>query len=124
LDFQIDSRDGTTDTTFAAFIGTLSLNALKLGVNDSTKMTISASTGTVGYVGIGTSSPTTPLTVSGSTSRTFDVGGLGYSNLAKSGVVTSIGPVTTTICGTFSDSLLITTGSYYTTSDRRIKKKY
>ncbi|DBA04774.1 TPA: hypothetical protein N0F65_004411 [Lagenidium giganteum] len=119
FDIQIDSRDQSLDNTYAAFIGTVTLNDLKFGTNDSTKMCIKSSNG---YVGIGTTSPTTPLEVNGSTSRTFDAGGLGYGQLSKTTTTFSIGPVTTNICATFANSTLLSTGSYYTTSDRRIKK--
>ncbi|DBA02161.1 TPA: hypothetical protein N0F65_004796 [Lagenidium giganteum] len=121
LDFQIDSRDQSLDTTYSAFIGTLSLNSLKFGVNDSTKMTISASSGTVGYIGIGTSTPNTPLDVRGTQSRTFAAPSANYGQLGTTSTTFSIGPVSVGVCATFADSVLLTAGSYYTTSDRRLK---
>jgi hypothetical protein len=126
ISFQIEILEGSgLTTTNGTFIGNITQNDLKLGVNNSTKMTISSATATSGYVGIGTSSPVVPLDVSTSgTSRSFDVGGLGYGQLSKTTTTFSIGPVTTNITAQFSNSVLLSTGSYYTISDQRIKKNF
>lgn len=126
ISFQIEILEGSgLTTTNGTFIGNITQNDLKFGVNNSTKMTISSASSTSGFIGIGTSSPVVPLDVSTSgTSRTFDVGGLGYGQLSKTTTTFSIGPVTTNITAQFSNSVLLSTGSYYTISDQRIKKNF
>ncbi|DBA03219.1 TPA: hypothetical protein N0F65_003939 [Lagenidium giganteum] len=71
FDIQCHSGSGLTTTTAVA-IGTLTNNDLRFMVNDSSKMTLAASNG---YLGIGTTSPSAPLSVSGTASNTFNVGG-------------------------------------------------
>ncbi|GMF09617.1 unnamed protein product [Phytophthora lilii] len=87
--------------------------------NDSTKMILSAT----GRLGVGTTGPSYILDVSGSVSTTIDSGGLGYGQLSKTATSFTIGPLSSqSVSARFSNSTWITSGSYFTTSDRRIKK--
>lgn len=116
------NNNASTTSTNSGFIGTFSNSDLRWGTGNSTKACLQYSTG---YFGLGTTSPVVPLDVATSgTSRTFDVGGLGYGQLSKTTTTFSIGPVTTNITAQFSNSVLLSTGSYYTISDQRIKKNF
>ncbi|DAZ93905.1 TPA: hypothetical protein N0F65_005833 [Lagenidium giganteum] len=117
FDVQLHSGSGLT-TTNAAIIGTFSNNDLGFQTGDSRKMTLKYSTG---YLGIGTTSPSAPLSVSGTASNTFNVGGAPYALGGTSSYGTSLlGPVTVSVSATFGGP--IQCSSIYCTSDRRAKE--
>ncbi|DAZ96829.1 TPA: hypothetical protein N0F65_007090, partial [Lagenidium giganteum] len=90
FDIQVHSGSGLA-TSNAVVVGTFSNNDLKLQTNDSGKMIIKAN----GYVGIGTNSPAAYLSVSGTASNTFNVGGALYALGGATAYTTSqLGPVT------------------------------
>jgi len=65
------------------------------------------------------------LDVFGSTSATIDVGGSGYGSLSKTATSFTIGPLASqSITARFSNGILLTSGNYFTTSDRRIKNNF
>ncbi|EGZ30669.1 hypothetical protein PHYSODRAFT_454938, partial [Phytophthora sojae] len=71
----IQCHNSTSATsTNSVFFGSMTNNDLRLGTNDSTRMTILGGTN-AGRVGIGTTSPAAQLDVSGSVSQTIDSGG-------------------------------------------------
>ncbi|NBW12416.1 MAG: tail fiber domain-containing protein [Caulobacteraceae bacterium] len=116
FEIQVNSGANTTSTN-AVFMGTLTNNDLRIGANNSTKMIIKAN----GYVGINTTSPSTYLSVSGTVSNTFNVGGQLYAIGSSTAYTTSqLGPVTVSVSATFAGP--IQCSSIYCTSDRRVKK--
>ncbi|RAW36415.1 hypothetical protein PC110_g7327 [Phytophthora cactorum] len=91
VEFQIKVNNGPgATTTNAAWIGTRTANDLKFGTNDSSIMIISAA----GRVGIGTTTPSYQLHVSGSVSSSIDAGGSGVAYFLRSGgLVSTNGPL-------------------------------
>ncbi|KAJ8572058.1 hypothetical protein ON010_g4776 [Phytophthora cinnamomi] len=85
--FQIEVNNGNKATsTNAAWIGTSTANDLKLGTGGTTQAILTSA----GRFGIGTTSPSAWLEVSGSVSQTVDAAGLGYGALTKSNTVFTI----------------------------------
>ncbi|DAZ97453.1 TPA: hypothetical protein N0F65_009904 [Lagenidium giganteum] len=117
FDVQLHSGSELTSTN-AAIIGTFSNNDLGFQTGDSRKMTLKYSTG---YLGIGTTSPSAPLSVSGTASNTFNAGGAQYALGGTRCYGTSLlGPVTVSVSATFGGP--IQCSSIYCTSDRRTKE--
>lgn len=119
FDLQIQAGASTTSTNAVA-MGTYTSNDLRFMVNDSTKMTVRSSNG---YVGIGLTNPIAPLEVAGSASLSVDPGGLGYGSLSKTTTSFSMGPLSgQSISIRSAAGILVASGSYFTASDRRLKK--
>lgn len=118
IDFCIEVNAGaSTTTTNATWIGNLTNNDLRFGTNNSTKMVLD----TNGRLGINTTSPSSYLSVSGTVSNTFNVGGQLYAIGSSTAYTTSqLGPVTVSISANFGGP--IQCSSIYCTSDRRVKK--
>jgi hypothetical protein len=117
IDFCIEINSGAnTTSTNATWVGNLTNNDLRFGVNNSTKMILD----TNGRLGIGTTAPSTTLHVSGIVSNTFNVGGSLYSTGTSTAYTTSqLGPVTVSVAAMFGGP--IQCSSIYCTSDRRCK---
>lgn len=75
-----------------------------------------------GRLGVETTSPGGYMEVNGSVSQTIDAAGLGYGALTKSQTTFTIGPLASIVVSIKSaNSMLVSAGSYITTSDRRLK---
>ncbi|KAG6942284.1 hypothetical protein JG687_00019147, partial [Phytophthora cactorum] len=117
---QIHNGSNGTSTN-AMFIGTMTNNDLRLGCNDSTKLTIQQA----GRVGIGTSSPGAFLEVSGSVSSTIDAGGSGVAYFLKTGgLVSMTGPLLSINVSIKSSNAVLAGAGFYTTSYARLKKDF
>lgn len=76
------------------------------------------------HCGINTT-PSYYLDVNGSDTVTIDVGGSGYGQLSKTTTTFTIGPLASqSVTARFSHSILLSSGSYFTTSDFRIKENF
>ncbi|GMF64710.1 unnamed protein product [Phytophthora lilii] len=116
LAFQLSNGVNTTSTN-SAYMGTVSSNDFVIMTGNSRKMTITSA----GRVGIGVSSPSTILHVSGTVLNTFNVGGSLYALGGSTAYTTSqLGPVTVSVSAMFSGP--IQCSSIYCTSDRRVKE--
>ena len=113
-----------TTNTNAVFIGSLSNNDLRLGVNNSTKLTISAGASTAGFVGIGTSLPDIPFSVQLNKSYNVDQASAGWSKVSfgSASISTGIGPTSQNISGLFSSGVLCS--SLWVQSDLRLKTNF
>ncbi len=115
-----NSTSGTS--TNSVFVGSITDNDLRLGTNDSTRVTITAGTNP-GRVGIGTSGPSFTLDISGSVSTTIAAGGTLYGQGNNTAYTSTLGPLTgQSISLRTSNGILITAGSIFVTSDMRLKK--
>lgn len=119
IDFCIEVNSGTNATsTNATWIGNLTNNDLRFGVNNSTKMILDSN----GRLGIGTNGPGATLSVSGTVSNTYNTGGQLYAIGSSTQYLTSqLGPVTVSVAADFGGPIRCT--SIYCTSDRRCKEQ-
>ena len=99
IDFCIEVNFGAnTTTTNAALFGNLTNNDLRFGVNNLTKLILD----TNGRLGIGTTTVSTTLHVSGTVLNTFNVGGQLYAQGTSTAYTTSeLGPVTVSVAAMF-----------------------
>ncbi|ETL79715.1 hypothetical protein L917_19710 [Phytophthora nicotianae] len=119
VQFQIQVHNGNRSTTAnASWIGNITNNDLRFGVNNSTSMILT----TTGRLGLGTTSPSAPLHVPGSNSFVFGAGGTTVYRLrTDSGATESaLGPITYSVAGIFGGYIASTAMAM--TSDRRLKK--
>ncbi|EEY55384.1 uncharacterized protein PITG_09329 [Phytophthora infestans T30-4] len=119
VQFQIEVHNGNRSTTAnASWIGNITNNDLRFGVNNSTSMILT----TTGRVGLGTTSPSAPLHVPGSNSFVFGAGRTTVYRLrADSGATESaLGPITYLVAGIFGGYIACTAMAM--TSHRRLKK--
>ncbi|GMF39421.1 unnamed protein product [Phytophthora lilii] len=119
VQFQIQVHNGTNSTpSNATWIGNSTNNDLRFGINNSTAMILT----TTGRLGVGTTSPSAPLHITGSNSFTFGAGGLTVYRLrTDSGATESaLGPITYSVAGIFGGYIACTAMAM--TSDRRLKR--
>ncbi|KAJ8519119.1 hypothetical protein ON010_g18114 [Phytophthora cinnamomi] len=93
VQFQIEVHNGTSATAAnASWIGNITNNDLRFGVNNSTSMILT----TTGRLGIGTTRPSAPLHVPGSNNFVFGTGGTTvYCLRTDNGATESaLGPIT------------------------------
>ncbi|GMF56773.1 unnamed protein product [Phytophthora fragariaefolia] len=117
--FSITVHNGNRSTTAnASWIGNITNNDLRFGVNNSTSMILT----TIGRLGLGTTSPSAPLHVPGSNSFVFGAGGTTvYRVRTDSGATESaLGPITYSVAGIFGGYIACTAMAM--TSDRRLKR--
>ncbi|GMF37840.1 unnamed protein product [Phytophthora lilii] len=114
--------NGTTSTSSnAMWIGTHTANDIIFGTNSSTKMVLTSA----GCLGIGTNSPAAQLDVSGSVSSTIDAGGSGVAYFTRtSGLVSTIGPLSSINVSVRASNAFLAGAGFYTTSDVRIKTDF
>ncbi|KAF1795746.1 hypothetical protein GQ600_9046 [Phytophthora cactorum] len=104
----------------AMWIGTHTNNVI-FGTNSSTKMVLTAA----GRLGIGVGSPSCPLDVSGSVSSTIDSAGSGVAYFTRSsGLVSTIGPLSSINISIKASNAFLAGSGFYTTSDVRRKKDF
>ncbi|GMF29954.1 unnamed protein product [Phytophthora lilii] len=105
-------------TANASWIGNITKNDLRFGVNNSTSMILT----TTGRLGFGTTRPSAPLHVPGSNSFVFGAGGTTmYPLRTDSGATESaLGPITYSVAGIFGGYIACTAMAM--TSDRRLKR--
>ncbi|GMF38166.1 unnamed protein product [Phytophthora lilii] len=119
VQFQLEIHNGSTWTsTNPVWLGTKTNNDLRLGTNDTTQVTITSS----GRVGLGTTTPSTPLTVSNAVSFTFGSSAQPVYRLrTDSGVTESaLGPIVYSVAAIFGG--YISCQAMAMTSDRRLKR--
>ncbi|KAG6943803.1 hypothetical protein JG687_00018231 [Phytophthora cactorum] len=119
VQFQIEVHNGTNSTSSnASWIGNITNNDLRFGVNNSTSMILT----TTGRLGLGTTSPSAPLHVPGSNNFVFGAGGMTVYRLrTDSGATESaLGPITYSVAAIFGGYIACTAMAM--TSDRRLKK--
>ncbi|GMF36579.1 unnamed protein product [Phytophthora lilii] len=119
VQFQIEVHNGTSATAAnASWIGNITNNDLRFGVNDLTSMIVT----TTGRLGIGTTSPSAPLHVPGSNNFVFGAGGTTvYCFRTDSGATESaLGPITYSVAAIFGGYIGCTAMAM--TSDRRLKR--
>lgn len=119
VQFQIEVHNGTNATsTNATWIGNVSNNDLRFGINNSTAMILT----TTGRLGIGTTSPSAPLHVPASNNFVFGAGGTTVYRLrTDSGVTESaLGPISYSVAAIFGGYIACT--AIAMSSDRRLKK--
>ncbi|GMF22824.1 unnamed protein product [Phytophthora lilii] len=118
VQFQIQVHNGNRSTTAnASWIGNITNNDLRFGVNTSTSMILT----TTGRLGLGTTSPSALLHVPGSNSFVFGSGGLTVYRLrtASEATESALGP-TKSVAGIFGGYIACT--AMMMTSDRRFKR--
>ncbi|GMF15926.1 unnamed protein product [Phytophthora lilii] len=119
VQFQIEVSNGLSGTsTNATWFGNYTNNDLRFGINNSTSMILT----TTGRLGLGTTTPSAPLHITGSNSFVFGSGGLTVYRLrTDSGVTESaLGPITYSVACIFGGYIACTAMAM--TSDRRLKK--
>ncbi|DAZ94091.1 TPA: hypothetical protein N0F65_004203 [Lagenidium giganteum] len=121
LEFLVELNAGSNATsTNATWIGNVSNNDLRFGVNNATRMILD----TNGRLGIGTNSPVALLHVSGSNTYTvIPIGTNTYKYNVSNNTWTNNGggPFSFSISAFFSSNIYVG-ASVYTSSDRRLKK--
>ncbi|GMF38183.1 unnamed protein product [Phytophthora lilii] len=119
VQFQIQVHNGNRATTAnASWIGNITNNDLRFGVNNSTTMILT----TTGRLGLGTTSPSAPLHVPGSNSFVFGAGGTTVYRLRTDGGNTesALGPISYSVSALFGG--YIGCSALAMTSDRRLKQ--
>ncbi|GMF65230.1 unnamed protein product [Phytophthora lilii] len=117
--FQIEVHNGTSATaTNATWIGNITNNDLRFGINNSTSMILT----TTGRLGVGTTSPSAPLHITGSNTYVFGAGGLTVYRLRTDAGATesALGPITYSVAAIFGGYIACTAMAM--TSDRRLKR--
>ncbi|GMF38653.1 unnamed protein product [Phytophthora lilii] len=112
-------HNGTSATaTNATWIGNLTNNDLRFGINNSTSMILT----TTGRLGVGTTSPSAPLHITGSNTYVFGAGGLTVYRLRTDAGATesALGPITYSVAAIFGGYISCTAMAM--TSDRRLKR--
>ncbi|GMF09592.1 unnamed protein product [Phytophthora lilii] len=107
LQFQIEVHNGTNSTSSnASWIGNITNNDLRFGVNNSTSMILT----TTGRRGLGTTSPSAPLHVPGSNNFVFGAGGTTVYRLKPDSGATesALGPITYSVAAIFGKYIACT----------------
>ncbi|GMF13050.1 unnamed protein product [Phytophthora lilii] len=117
--FQIEVHNGSrTISSNASWIGNITNNDLRFGINNSTSMILT----TTGRLGVGTTSPSAPLHIVGANTYVFGAGGMTVYRLRTDNGATesALGPITYNVAGIFSGYIACTAMAM--TSDRRLKR--